>query len=948
MAVPPSPMSQERKRVKVYELKNNDWYDRGTGFCSGQLQPQSPAENPEAHVVVLSEDEPERMLLETKITKDDGYQKQQDTLIVWTESNGVDMALSFQEAEGCSAIWEFVSDIQTRLTAFAPDGDLSDDLLDPANLLSLPEPALGRLEDVENIVRQASATPHGREALIKFILSPEQQYILKLAPLVEMAEDLESLSDLHRLCTIMKHLILLNDSSIIEFVVTDQAIMGVVGALEYDPDFPSHRANHRQYLSDPTKFKQVVEIKDEDVRRRIHCTYRLTYLKDVVLARILDDPTFSVLNSLIFYNQVDIINFLIRTEEFLGELFSIFNPAEPSQRRKKEAVLFIKDCCSVSKTIQAQSRAQLYHQFIGHGLWQVVEFALKHHDAAVRVAGTDILVSLIDHDPHIVRGQIFNASREDKTPLTDTLIELLLIETDLGVKSQMADAIKVLLDPATNQQPMDINRTQNGGFVAKQRGAGPHNTVPPQTDAFISRFYENAAMRLFQPLRELQFRPSMAGMSVHETSLYTHLVEILCFFMRQHNYKARAFIIEQHLHESVARLLECPQKYIKLTALKWFRITIGLQDEFHNRQMIAHRLFNSVLDIVYETMPRDNLLNSACLELFEFVRSHVKQLVVHIVEHYRERLAGLEFVPVFKGLIQKYDNIQESLLTNGIDDSVSTIEGTPQRMTNGFHRFASGLKEADADEEAYFAHDDDPDADDDDENGLPTAANDQINMPNGASPARPLVPYSDDDEDAMDILAASPDRKDDSSDPTPLDEQLLPESPPQPHEADNERGRDRRPVPVEHSPGRLQSPPEPMALKRRREEDEQEDEIGKLMGGVKRRNSSAASVSSTLRETTLSNDHDLPNGVHDAQSGANGVSHVHTGPLLRRKGSLKTRNEGIVMKVKREEYVVKREPDVQSVYLDGGDDEEQHKVTVKEGKHEECEEEKVDSGGGEG
>jgi hypothetical protein len=28
-----------------------------------------------------------------------------ETLIVWTESNGTDMALSFQEAEGCAVIW---------------------------------------------------------------------------------------------------------------------------------------------------------------------------------------------------------------------------------------------------------------------------------------------------------------------------------------------------------------------------------------------------------------------------------------------------------------------------------------------------------------------------------------------------------------------------------------------------------------------------------------------------------------------------------------------------------------------------------------------------------------------------------------------------------------------------------------------------------------------------
>jgi len=27
--------SNDRKRVKVYELRNNDWFDRGTGFCRG-------------------------------------------------------------------------------------------------------------------------------------------------------------------------------------------------------------------------------------------------------------------------------------------------------------------------------------------------------------------------------------------------------------------------------------------------------------------------------------------------------------------------------------------------------------------------------------------------------------------------------------------------------------------------------------------------------------------------------------------------------------------------------------------------------------------------------------------------------------------------------------------------------------------------------------------------
>lgn len=35
-----------RKRVKVYELRDNDWFDRGTGFCTGQMVGVSFSSNP--------------------------------------------------------------------------------------------------------------------------------------------------------------------------------------------------------------------------------------------------------------------------------------------------------------------------------------------------------------------------------------------------------------------------------------------------------------------------------------------------------------------------------------------------------------------------------------------------------------------------------------------------------------------------------------------------------------------------------------------------------------------------------------------------------------------------------------------------------------------------------------------------------------------------------------
>ena len=99
-----------------------------------------------------------------------------------------------------------------------------------ASPLILPQPELSNLEEILRMMRTVSSTPQGRDSLSKFVIA--EDYIRKLIPLVSMAEDLESLDDLHHLCNIMKMLILLNDTQIIEHVVSDGVVLGVVGALE--------------------------------------------------------------------------------------------------------------------------------------------------------------------------------------------------------------------------------------------------------------------------------------------------------------------------------------------------------------------------------------------------------------------------------------------------------------------------------------------------------------------------------------------------------------------------------------------------------------------------------------------------------------------------------------------------------------------------------------------
>lgn len=431
--------------------------------------------------------------------------------------------------------------------------------MDPFNSISLPLPTIRTLPEIESQMRNLANTANGRESLTKYVL--HEEYIQKLIPLVEDAEDLEDLPSLHRLCNIMKTLILLNDSSVIELAVTDDLVLGVVGALEYDPDFPSHKANHRQWLGKEGRYKEVVRIDDETTRKKIHSTYRLQYLKDVVLARSLDDPTFSVLNGLIFFNQVDIVQHLQYDASFLKELFGIFGSGETDQERKKKGVLFIQQCCAIAKNFQQPARQKLYSNFLTHGLLSVITFALRHSEVSVRVGATDILVATIDHDPQIIRQTIFRQIREKQMPLTDSLIDLLLVEVDLGIKAQVADAIKVLLDPGTSQtSPPDSKK--NGERELGQRVRPPQ--PDPQQAEFVKTFYNESARKLFKPLIDLEDRDKM-DFSVHQVSLFIYLIEILTFFVRQHTHHSKYFVLSEKLAHRISQLLSSSEKYLKLS-----------------------------------------------------------------------------------------------------------------------------------------------------------------------------------------------------------------------------------------------------------------------------------------------------------------------------------------------------------------------------------------------
>ncbi len=82
----------------------------------------------------------------------------------------------------------------------------------------------------------------------------------------------------------------------------------------------------------------MIDIGDPMIVAKIHQTYRLLYLRDVILARVVDDPTVSILNSFIFFHQNDIVNYCCQNEDFLCELFRVLTNAKEPEERRSEGV----------------------------------------------------------------------------------------------------------------------------------------------------------------------------------------------------------------------------------------------------------------------------------------------------------------------------------------------------------------------------------------------------------------------------------------------------------------------------------------------------------------------------------------------------------------------------------------------------------------------------------
>lgn len=675
-----------RRRVKLYTLNDDrQWDDRGTGHVSS-----SYVERLNGMSLLVRAESDGSLLLESRIQLDTAYQKQQDTLIVWSETDNYDLALSFQEKAGCDEIWEKICQVQGK----DPNRDITQDIVeesedehfdpmpDTISSIELPPCELSKLEDISELIQSVLPSPIRREKLAMALES--EGYIKKLIDLFHMCEDLENTEGLHHIYEIFKNVFLLNKNSLFEIMFSEDMIFDVVGCLEYDPSLP-HPSRHRDFLLNQAKFKEVIPIINSDLLQKIHQTYRVQYIQDVVLPTpsVFEENMLSTLSSFIFFSKVEIVSMLQDNEAFLVELFSKLKDDNTEDSVRHDLVMFLKEFCAFSQTLQPQSRDSFFKTLASMGVLQALEITLAVDDDIVRSASIDILSHVVEFNPSMVREFILQQSntQDDDQLFVNLVIEQMIYDSDpeLGGAVHLMVIIKLLIDP------------ENMLATANQK---------TEKTEFLSFFYKHSMHVLTAPLLANTTDDKPNKDDYQTAQLLSLILELLSFCVEHHTYHMKNYILSKDLLRRVLVLLKSRHTFLVLCALRFMRRIIGLKEDFYIRYIIRGNLFQPIFDAFKQNGKRYNLLNSALLELFEFIKAQedMKELVKHVVENYGKFFETVDYVQTFKALKLRYEQQQDRVKDRGSIDNVPSLFRSP--------RFRRDARSLDEEEEMWFNEED--------------------------------------------------------------------------------------------------------------------------------------------------------------------------------------------------------------------------------------------------
>ncbi|XP_049848957.1 serine/threonine-protein phosphatase 4 regulatory subunit 3-B-like isoform X2 [Schistocerca gregaria] len=656
--------SAPRRLAKIYKLNlETGWEDRGVGYVDIQERNSpSTATLAQRHFfVVFSTTDEFDVVFESRIPNKEVCEYQKSTLIVWNASGNrheeYDSALSFQSASDCLEVWnellrlyEFDEVIDQHYHCLGGtkevvrpsdenEGDAAgqnpvgeeessveshDEQVDSQNV-KLPQATLKNVDEILSLLKDATNTKYKRS--LGFIIA-SRGYLPELCDLFRMAEDVMDTDVLHKLFEVFKHLILLSSPELLSQMFCEEHVFQVVGALEYDPKHLK-KVRHRKYLKRYMLKNQTVRL-SKALEEKIYRAFRIQYT-NYILMNYLDEDTFALLTWLICVTCNQIVQHILE-EKVLDQVFDRLFRVDQADELKG-LLQFLYRLCHLMKSLDTKQNSLISEAFDNGGILTHLHNALRHENFEVRLIATDLILATTRLNVDTAC-QWWLANRGDRI-LFEQLIRILHEDRDEAICQIVLTIFKCFL----NSNLVDADATLHYELTNLFFSDSLNAILRPMTE------YSCDVTGLEQDSKKRK----CTNYPAHDQLLFCHLLDFMSFLLIYQPLKTKAYLYNHALLSHCIQFLKCSDKTLILASLRFFRQVIELKDRSLNNQILANHWLFPVVELFLYHRDKCNLINSAALELFNWIiNEKMNYFVFDVMSRYEDRLRDVEHTTVFE------------------------------------------------------------------------------------------------------------------------------------------------------------------------------------------------------------------------------------------------------------------------------------------------------------
>ena len=403
------------------------------------------------------------------------------------------------------------------------------------------------------------------------------------------------MENIHYIFTIFKNLILIGDKDLMEILIEDEYYLITFGALEYD--FETMKSvPHRKYFKEIVKFKNPLNITDQDILKKINQNLRLTYLRDTALSRLIEDNAIKTINIMLQLNHNDIIQFFLNDNKYFELLFNQLKNGDLNI--KKESCLFLSELIECSKDV-IQSRITfsecLFDQGILLIIGKIIEDSKNDENINnneikefIKISSIEIFINILTIIPNAILDYL---KKEKDHQLLKQLTNIMLYSDNFGIKYEISQIYKTLIETQIKEQTMDRME-------------------------LFSEPFQNFLKYLNTPISASP-EPITHEKKMEISSTKQIIIEILITWFSLMNFNKQFWIEENKLNDIISNLLEEIDKVINLYSIKLLKCIIDFADPFVCNRIITEKLCENLTKLFEKNIKKNNIIISSMMEFFE-------------------------------------------------------------------------------------------------------------------------------------------------------------------------------------------------------------------------------------------------------------------------------------------------------------------------------------------